>query len=234
MAFEFVNWALKVRASSSSEKFVLFALCNWANEDGVSYPSYRAISNFTQLSTKTVKRAVDALVKENLVHRKIRSREDGSTTSYQYLVNVHGTPPRDVTCEDDSQVEAGAAAVSPLYTKDNTILKHSNDPNLRMRVCPEFHLFWGNFPKDRAGSKLKAFQAWEKTVAEERCTPERLIEVAATYAKSAEVSRGFAKGAASWLNDDRFNSKYAQTSAAVPKREYTGREFSDVKREMGL
>lgn len=74
----------------------------------------------------------------------------------------------------------------------------------------EFEEFWKEYPKDRAGSKDKAFSAYERAIKEGRSTVERLLDSVKKYASSTEVERGFAKGCAAWLNDDRFNVRYEQ------------------------
>lgn len=72
-----------------------------------------------------------------------------------------------------------------------------------------FNDFWRVYPKDRAGNKAKAFQAYKKALKEGRASScDEINRAAEVYAKSDEVKRGFAKGAAAWLNDDRFKSKY--------------------------
>lgn len=74
-----------------------------------------------------------------------------------------------------------------------------------------FELFWKEYPKQRAGSKTKAFSSYCRAIKEKRCTPEKLLEVCVKYAQSDEVKRGYAKGCAAWLNDDRFNVEYNQS-----------------------
>ena len=71
-----------------------------------------------------------------------------------------------------------------------------------------FDRFWSIYPKQRAGSKEKAFASFCKAIKEERATEEQIIHSAELYAKSDEVKRGFAKGCSAWLNDDRFNNTY--------------------------
>ena len=83
-----------------------------------------------------------------------------------------------------------------------------------------FETFWSVYPKKRAGSKEKAFKAYQSALRRKNATAEEINRVAAIYAKSDEVSRGFAKGAAAWLNDDRFLNDYGGSGgAAAPKSE---------------
>lgn len=76
-----------------------------------------------------------------------------------------------------------------------------------------FDRFWEEYPKQRAGSKLKAYQAYCKAIKEKRATEEQILESVQNYKTCDEVKRGYAKGCAAWLNDDRFNNEY------VPKKE---------------
>ena len=73
-----------------------------------------------------------------------------------------------------------------------------------------FEKFWSIYPKQRAGSKEKAYASFCKAITNKRATEEQIIHSAELYAKSDEVKRGFAKGCAAWLNDDRFNNNYSQ------------------------
>ena len=75
-------------------------------------------------------------------------------------------------------------------------------------IITPFDEFWTNYPKQRAGSKDKARIAFQRAIDGHRASAEQIIASCKAYAKSDEVLRGFAKGAAAWLNDDRFNSDY--------------------------
>lgn len=75
----------------------------------------------------------------------------------------------------------------------------------------EFLEFWGSFPKQREGSKAGASKAYCRATA--RASPDEILAGCKAYAQSAEVKRGFAKGAAAWLNDDRWKTKYQQIGA---------------------
>lgn len=69
-----------------------------------------------------------------------------------------------------------------------------------------FDEFWKLYPKDRAGSKEKAKAAYLKALT--RATKEEINGAVEKYRTSSEVTRGYAKGAAAWLNDDRWTSDY--------------------------
>lgn len=72
----------------------------------------------------------------------------------------------------------------------------------------EFNEFWELYPKTRAGSKEKAYKSFCKAINDKLVTTDKLIDVVKIYSESDEVKRGFAKGCAAWLNDERFNNDY--------------------------
>ncbi|HEX7113745.1 MAG TPA: helix-turn-helix domain-containing protein [Steroidobacter sp.] len=54
MSIQAISWALKQRIAKSSEKFVLVVLCNYADEQGICYPSITALCADTGQNRKTV------------------------------------------------------------------------------------------------------------------------------------------------------------------------------------
>jgi len=83
-----------------------------------------------------------------------------------------------------------------------------NPPKGDKKFSEEFESFWKEFPKQRAGSKDKAYTSFCRVLKEKRATVEVLLKSVKQYALSDEVKKGFAKGCAAWLNDDRFNVQY--------------------------
>lgn len=73
----------------------------------------------------------------------------------------------------------------------------------------EFDQFWLVYPKKRAGSQQRAKAAYQKAV-KRGFSEHQIISGAAAYAVSREVAGGYAKGAAAWLNDDRFTNDYSE------------------------
>lgn len=70
-----------------------------------------------------------------------------------------------------------------------------------------FELFWKNFPSQRKGSRDRALKAYR--LALKRASAEKINLAVLQYAKSQEVRTGYAKGAAAWLNDDRYETDYS-------------------------
>lgn len=82
----------------------------------------------------------------------------------------------------------------------------------------EFEEFWKHFPKQRAGSKQKAWNAWQYAIKRKQALPSEIIAGCLAYAASEEVAKGMAKGCAAWLNDDRWTSDYRPTPVQKTNR----------------
>ena len=72
-----------------------------------------------------------------------------------------------------------------------------------------FDQFWRVYPKQRAGNREKAMAAYRKAV-KRGFSEADILAGAHAYAASREVAERFAKGAAAWLNDDRFTHDYSE------------------------
>ncbi len=71
-----------------------------------------------------------------------------------------------------------------------------------------FTTFWDMFPKQRAGSKETAKKKFVAIIKNKKATIDELLNGVRAYRASDEVARGFAKGCAAWLNDDRWTVNY--------------------------
>lgn len=109
----------------------------------------------------------------------------------------------------DQQVDGqdGGQDIGQDVDKDKDIDKENNI-NKKEMYKEKFDEFWSCYPKQRAGSKDKAYASYCRAIKENRSTPEKILEACKNYAVSDEVKRGYAKGCSAWLNDDRFNVQY--------------------------
>lgn len=102
---------------------------------------------------------------------------------------------------------------SNIYNLNNTeykekeIYKEKESKTKNREFTDAFTRFWEVYPKQRAGSKTAACRAFEKALSRGN-EAENIIRAAELYAVSQEVKKGFAKGCAAWLNDDRFLNQY--------------------------
>lgn len=88
------------------------------------------------------------------------------------------------------------------------IKPQTSKANFSFKAVKSFEAFWEAYPKQRAGNKQKALAAYVRALREKRSDAAGLQKAVELYAASDEVARGFAKGCAAWLNNDRFNDEY--------------------------
>lgn len=146
-----------------------------------------------------------------IIRKQINENGKFGGIIYEFVENPH----TEIPCTEKS-----------AYGKTCT---HNNIDNKEILInnnkyTYKFNEFWDKYPKQRAGSKQKALSAYMKAIKEKRTTEEDLLKAVALYAESDEVKRGFAKGCAAWLNDDRFLSEYKTTEKTE--------DFDDFLRKM--
>lgn len=115
---------------------------------------------------------------------------------------------------DDKQLTFKSQTTDkPLATsKEGKKVRRKEDSNiLDEKIEKSFTEFWEGYPKKRAGSKATALKAYKKVITENRATAKEINDGANKYGKSDEATKNngqFAKGAAAWLNDDRWKNNY--------------------------
>lgn len=76
-----ITAAFALQGVSPSEKLVLLALANYADENGRSYPSQRRLAADTGLTDRTIRKVLTDLEGRGLLGRMERLRSDGSRSS---------------------------------------------------------------------------------------------------------------------------------------------------------
>lgn len=85
MSLDAVRWAKHQTTGSAPRKAVLLALADRHHaETGACFPSVETIAKDTELSERTVRRALDDLAEAGFVTRERRRRGDGSLSTYAY------------------------------------------------------------------------------------------------------------------------------------------------------
>lgn len=123
-----------------------------------------------------------------------------------------------------SEVNADVAPTDKYISNNNTSIKekeiYKEKEKLDSESDKKFEEFWKIYPKQRQGSKERAREAWNRALQRlekgndgalsnsKDYDMRYIIAKTKEYAQSDEVSKGFAKGCAAWLNDDRFFNNY--------------------------
>lgn len=76
-----------------------------------------------------------------------------------------------------------------------------------------FEDFYKIFPSQRKGNREKVEAAYRQALT--RTAPEEIMTGLKSYLDSDEVNNGYAKGAAAWLNDDRWKINYTIKPSAL-------------------
>lgn len=190
----------------------------------------------------TVYRAVKTLMEKNLINWiKVGSKDMVCITSkgseWNLLTNSEINPSVGNKSECRIQIRADSEINPSAYIDDNNTrdnIPPYNPPkgevsrvekpktskvNFSFEAMKGFEPFWAAYPKQRAGNKQKAFAAYVRVLREKRADMERLQRAVEAYTASDEVAKGFAKGCAAWLNNDRFNDQYQSDGMTVEEQE---------------
>lgn len=94
MSYSAMAWARGIKTGSATVKSVLLAVANYADEEGVCWPSQEQLSDDTELSRHSIMRALDQLEEQGLLSRERRHRGDGSRTSDLIILDLSRTEQR--------------------------------------------------------------------------------------------------------------------------------------------
>ena len=90
MSVKALTWAFE-QPISATEKVVLLALADHANEHGLCWPSVSTLMKRANVGERTVQRAIQSLEEGGFITRERRSRENGSDTSNLYRLMFERT-----------------------------------------------------------------------------------------------------------------------------------------------
>jgi DNA-binding transcriptional regulator YhcF (GntR family) len=108
-------WARSFKTGSSATKAVLLAIANYADEEGIAWPSQEQLADDTELSRHTIMRAMDSLEELGLLNRERRHRGDGSRTSDLIMLDLSCTVLRSkVQCSKVHQPKSQGATAEPI------------------------------------------------------------------------------------------------------------------------
>jgi hypothetical protein len=211
-------------ALPAATKLVLLTLSTYMNGRGntSAWPSQKTLAADTSLSKRSIITHIETAVAAGFLVKKKRAAEGSLWDANEYFP----TFPDGVKLLHPTDAVRGEAAapagVNQLHLNNPLEQPIKKEPKgSTKQQAGEFEMFWSQFPKQRAGSKDKARAAYWSAVSRGGSTA--ILAGVIAYANSDEVQRGYAKGAAAWLNDDRWTVNYRQgpgkpqtTAAGVP------------------
>ena len=230
--------AYMLQLGLKGNELLIYALIAGFCQDGVSecWTSQETMAEWCGgISTRAVR---DIL--QNLITKKLITKKECLNKNVKYSYKVVEIVPELSSNEQEvfstqqevfsgsdrnffpvvQELSSGNNKIDNIY--DNKIDNKTKKENIILtnNIKENFDEFWSLYPKDRIGNKAKAYSAFCKVIKEKRATIDKLLASVKSYARSEEVHKGFAKGCAAWLNDDRFNQNY--------------KEYNEFKAEFGF
>lgn len=218
MSNEAITWAFNQDGLTMTEKFVLIALADYANEDHMCFPAHEKTAKRVAASKSTVQRAVKGLEDKGLLRVVSWHRPNGSTTSNRYQLRVgghydHGGSHPDTRAgyvNDQGAMVTSDHPITPSsYPPDEPPGKNTKAP---AEADAAFEAFWDSYPATRKGGKdgPKGARSKYKTLARE-LTDQGLMDRLQHYKRTRarlERSGEFVPAVphvTTWLNQHRWD-----------------------------
>ena len=191
MSIELLNKAFKLSNISPTKKLILVILCNYADENGSCYPSYKHIAKVCGLQTiKSVRNAIKEFEEMGILRIQHRKKEDGGFTSNRYFINFNPI------CLEDSRVVINSRDISSrtIDTKEDT------KTSIYKKYFDEF---WKYYP--RKVSKKEAFKVFIKIEEKEI---EKLLKKVKEYSDiEKKIDKQYIPHPRKWLFHERWNDE---------------------------
>jgi len=197
MSLQAITAALALRGFSSSEKLLLIAWANYADENGKCYPSQKRLAEDTGLSDRQIRTIAASLAERGLIHRLERRRPDGSRSTD--LVTLVCLQQAEVTSGGVRKSLPGGAEVTSgqnLSLEPSKALKEPKEPS-------RFDDFWKAYPL-KVGRK-DAQTAYTKAL--RKIDHDRLCAARDAQIGCGVWLDGFGPHAATWLNGERWTDE---------------------------
>lgn len=213
MSVQAISSVLALRDLSASEKLLLIALANYADQSLRCWPSQTRLAEDTGLTDRTIRRVMLALEARGTITRETRNRRNGSQGTDIITLNIaddHRTqfPPETISTGNPRPDHRTLTTVSPdtvsALTSFEPSLNHQEPSNApapaRRKPYPDgFEVVWKAYPHTPGrSSKPESAKLWAKLPPDEQTA---LPAAIAQFAAKVETVCG-GKGApdmAVWL-----------------------------------
>jgi hypothetical protein len=191
MSLRALTWAWEQELTNPSEKLVLLAIADHANDDGMCWPSMSHVAERCLLSTRQIQRITEQLVHYGLVTRERRKRPDGTLGTYTYTLNIHRTPMSGPTGHPRPVVHR--TPVSAHNRHNRTVIEPTHD---------HFDRFWQLYPRKIA--KQKCARWWQRNT--DMVSPVILtgIQRWADYWQQSNTETRYIPHPYTWLTQERW------------------------------
>lgn len=129
MSYSAMAWARGIKTGSATVKAVLLAISNYADEEGVCWPSQDQLAEDTELSRHSIMRAIDQLEELGLVMRERRHRRDGSRSSDLIMLDLSRTVLRSTEQRSTQQQPKSHGATAEPIIEPSIPSSHAREAN---------------------------------------------------------------------------------------------------------
>lgn len=136
MSYSAMAWARGIKTGSPTAKSVLLAIANYADEEGICWPSQDQLADDTELSRHSIMRAIDHLEELGLLSRERRHRKDGSRSSDLIMLDLSSTVLRSTQQRSNEQRSTQQQPKSHSATAE-PITEPSNIPSRARGAKPK-------------------------------------------------------------------------------------------------
>ncbi|MFC4223550.1 helix-turn-helix domain-containing protein [Lysinibacter cavernae] len=209
-----LHWAWELELPMS-QKFVLIALADMADEAHSCYPGQKMLAKMVGGSVDTIQRALTGLEGRGAISRKRRFREDGYRTSDRYVLSVGEVlkpekklkpqnPTLDIPTQDSAPtLGRNLPHLRPQKQGGKNHQLTTREPSVNPDTA--FDEFWKVYP--RKAGKAAALKSFLKAAA--AVGTEVLLEAVKRYASDPGLPREkrFIPHPATWLNQGRWDDE---------------------------
>jgi len=130
MSWQAIAWSIRQTTGSARRKLLLLALANYADKNGVCWPSQETLARDTEQSLDTVQRQLGALEKLKLLARERMPKRRGQWQGHCYKLFLQtGVTPQGHSAARSPDLRPGQAAVGAPTRPQSLRLKPSIEPS---------------------------------------------------------------------------------------------------------
>lgn len=193
---------------STTERLLLKVIIHRSLKHGYCFASQSRLAIDIGSTTRTVIRAIKALVDAKLVR----------VERQQYQLHIYPTCDTSVTTEAEPDVTLKTPDVTPVTVRSDTSVTHNIKKKIKSKkktlYTDTFEKFWKHYP--RKSGKLAASKAFDKLTPEEQ---EAAIAGAFQYWQSRQnKDPKYTKMAQGWLNDRRWEDEVDPSQLSIRDR----------------
>lgn len=227
MSVQAITCALAIRGITASEKLVLLALANYADENMQCFPSQKRLADDTCLTERTMRTVIASLTERGMLSKVERRRPDGTRASDLFTLHFAGEVTPQAEIISAGQQPENTSAYQPEICAPNNRKSTAHqaeiisglttfEPSLNHQLTPNpsspgardypsaFEAAWRAYPHAKGrSSKPATFEQWRKLPS---ATRELLPGASERYGREGREPRQDCGAPAMerWLEGERF------------------------------